>query len=152
MTGPLHKIIHWVEHTAIPWYTALGLTRSTITLEVLGRRSGKPIRVSVTTVRQGTERYVVSLSDRSQWLQNVRAAQGRAVLLWHGRTPIRLVEIPVGERASILLGYVHQRAFSHSGEASARLFFGLDPDPTLEQMEAIADRYPVFQMEMAEPE
>lgn len=147
MAGLFQKLISWVTHTAIPWYTSLGLTRSTVTLEVQGRRSGKPMRVSVTTVRQGGERYLVSLSDQSQWLKNVRAAQGRAVIVRRGKIPIRLVEIPVEERAPILLGYVHQRAFTHSGKASARLFFGLDPDPTLEQMEAIAGRFPVFRIE-----
>lgn len=143
----IDKVIHWFKYTVIPWYTSLGLTKGTVTLEVLGSRSGKPLRVSVTTVRQGASRYVVSLYDQSKWVKNVRAAQGRAMLLSGSRTHIRLVEVPVQERALTLLGYVQQRAFSHSGEESARIFFGLGPNPTLQQMEAIADRYPVFRIE-----
>jgi hypothetical protein len=33
-----------IKHKAIPAFTALGLTRGTVTLEVKGRRSGKIIR------------------------------------------------------------------------------------------------------------
>lgn len=82
----IDKVIHWFKYTVIPWYTSLGLTKGTVTLEVLGSRSGKPLRVSVTTVRQGASRYVVSLYDQSKWVKNVRAAQGRAMLLSGSRT------------------------------------------------------------------
>jgi hypothetical protein len=140
-------IVYWFKYRAIPWYTSLGLTKNTVTVEVPGRLSGKPIRVSLTTVSYAGSRYVVSLYDQSQWVKNVRAAQGRVVLLSGSRKPVRLAEIPVTARAPILLGYVQQRAFSHSGAESARIFFGLDPNPTLRQMEAIADRYPVFRIE-----
>jgi hypothetical protein len=105
------------------------------------------VRVSLTTVRKDGARYVVALYEKSQWLKNVRAAEGKAVLISRNRTPVRLVEIPLHERAPILLAYVGQRAFSHSGAASARLFFNLEPNPTLEQMQAIAERYPVFRIE-----
>ena len=77
----------------------------------------------------------------------MHAAEGRATILSGGKTPVRLVEISQEERAPILLGYVQQRAFSHSGEESAKLFFGLGPKPRLADMEAIADRYVVFQIE-----
>ncbi len=123
------------------------MSKGTVTLEVLGKRSGKPIRVSLTTVRQGGFRYAVSLYDKSQWVRNIRAADGHAVFLSGGRTLVRLLEIPVEERGPILLDYVGQRAFSHSGAESARIFFGLEPNPTLEQMEIIAERYPVFRIE-----
>jgi deazaflavin-dependent oxidoreductase (nitroreductase family) len=141
------RFIRWIKYTVIPWYTGLGLTQGTITLEVRGRRTGKPTRVSLTSVRQGGERYLVSLYDRSQWVKNVRASGGQAVMISGRRQPIRLVEVPLEERASILLGYTRQRALSHSGEASARLFFGLGPNPTLEDMQAIAENYVVFRIE-----
>ena len=147
MRNALDSLIHWFKYTAIPWYTSLGLSKGTVTLEVLGRRSGKPIRVSVTTVRHGELRYAVSLYDKSQWVHNIRAADGHAVILSGERTRVRLLEIPVEERGPLLLDYVGQRAFSHSGTESARIFFGLEPNPTLEQMEAIAERYPVFRIE-----
>jgi len=141
------KLVHWFKYTAIPWYTSLGFSKGTITLEIAGRKTGKPTHVSLTVVRRGESRYLVSLYTQSQWVKNVRAAQGLATMLSGGKTPVRLVEISQEERAPILLGYVQQRAFSHSGQESAQLFFGLGPKPGLADMQAIADRYVVFRIE-----
>jgi len=143
-----HRLVDWIIHRAVPWYTSLGLTSGTVTLEVRGRKTGKPIRVSLTAVRRQGSRYLVSLAGgESQWVKNVRAAEGRAIVLSGRRTPVRLVEIPDAEKPPVLLGYVQQRAFSHSGAESARLFFGLGPKPTLADMQAIASRYIVFRIE-----
>jgi len=138
------SVFSWFRYKAIPWFTSLGLTSGTITLEVSGRKSGKPVRVSLTQVRLGDARYLVSLGGESQWVRNVRAADGQAMLLSRERTPVRLFEVPVEARAPILLAYVSQRAFTHSGKQSARHFFGLETPPTLEDMQGLADRYPVF--------
>ncbi len=146
------KWFDWLRYRLIPWYTSLGITRGTLTLEVRGRKTGAVIRVSLTSVRRGGCRYLVSLYPKAQWVKNVRAADGRAVLLSGGRTPVRLVEVPAQEKAPILLGYVQQRAFSHSGAESSRLFFCLGPKPTLAEMQAIADRYIVFQVMPDSPE
>lgn len=135
-----------IKHKAIPAFTALGLTRGTVTLEVKGRRSGKIIRLSVTRVRHGGRAYLVSLGGDSPWVQNVRAANGAAAIVSGRRAPVELVEIPVSERAPILLAYVNQRAFTHSGAQSARRFFGFQSRPALADMAAVADRYPVFEI------
>lgn len=37
------NIFSWLRIKAIPWFTALGLTSGTITLEVAGRKSGRPV-------------------------------------------------------------------------------------------------------------
>ncbi len=138
-----------ITNKAIPAFTALGLTRGTVTLEVKGRRSGKIIRLSVTQVRLGDKRYLVSLGGESQWVQNVRAAGGAAVIVSGRRTPVVLVEIPAEQRAPILLAYVNQRAFTHSGAQSARHFFGFQSPPTLEDMARVAAEYPVFEIRQA---
>jgi len=88
------NIIDWLKYRLIPWYTSLGVTKGTVTLEILGRKTGKPIRVSLTTVRYNKIRYLVSLYDKSQWVKNIRAAEGRAAILSGGKTHVRLVEIP----------------------------------------------------------
>jgi len=73
-----HRLVDWIIHRAVPWYTSLGLTSGTVTLEVRGRKTGKPIRVSLTAVRRQGSRYMVSLAGgESQWGRNVRAAEGR---------------------------------------------------------------------------
>ncbi len=147
MSNVVHRFVHGFKYKVIPWYTSLGFSKGTVTLEMGGRKTGKPIRVSLTIVRHRASGYLVSLYDKSQWVKNVRAADGRAAIISGGKTPVRLVEIPQAERAPILLGYVRQRAFSHSGGESARLFFDLGPKPKLADMEAIADRYVVFRIE-----
>jgi deazaflavin-dependent oxidoreductase (nitroreductase family) len=147
MSNTGSRLLNWITHRAIPWYTSLGLTKGTLTLEVRGRKTGKPIHVSLTAVRHEGSRYLVSLAGESQWARNIRAAEGRAVIISGSRTSVRLVEIPDAEKPPVLLGYVQQRAFTHSGEESARLFFGLGPKPSLADMQAIAGRYIVFCIE-----
>ena len=140
------RLIAWINAHVAPRVTALGLTPGSVTLEVIGRRTGRPIRLSVTRVRQGGRQYLVALGGESQWLKNVRAAGGRATIISGRRTPVRLLEIPVDQRAPVLHGYVNQRAFTHSGAQSARHFFGLTGKPTLEEMAALAGRYPVLEI------
>jgi len=49
------------------------------------------------------------LGDNVQWVQNVRAAGGRAVLRSGGREELQLEEVPADQRAPILRAYL-QRA------------------------------------------
>lgn len=142
----MENLINWFNRRVAPWITALGLTSGSVTLEVRGRRSGKPIRISVTRVRHDGKQYLVALYRESQWARNVRAAGGAATIISRRRISVQLVEIPVEARAPVLLGYVNQRAFTHSGAQSARHFFGLKSKPTLADMVALAEQYPVFEI------
>lgn len=136
----------WLERTAVPWFTALGLTRRTVTLEVAGRKTGEPRKVTVATTPVGGERYIVSVHGESAWVRNVRAAGGRAVILSGARSPVRLVEIPVEKRAPILQIYVSKGVFGRPASAIAGQF-GVEPDASLEQMASLASRHPVFRIE-----
>ncbi len=149
MSSLAARCFDWIRYRLFPWYASLGLTRGTVTVEVPGRKSGKLIHVALTMVRREGCRYVVSLDPSCQWVKNVQAAGGRVKILSGRKSAVQLVEIPDCEKAPILLGYVQQRAFTHSGEESARLFFGLGPQPTLQDMEVIAGRYRVFRVEPA---
>ena len=144
--GSQMKISDWVIHVFIPWYTSLGITSRTVTLEVAGRKTGKPRRISLSkTVCSGQE-YFVSLAGESVWVRNVRAAGGRAAILSGGRIPVCLVEVPEEERAPVMLAYVQRRAFTHSGAQAARHFFGLGPNLELAEMQAIAGKYIVMRV------
>ena len=57
-----------------------------------------------------------------------------------------LVEMPIEERAPILHLYVGQGAFGRSAAEIARQF-GVEPTASIEQMEPLADRHPVFKIE-----
>jgi deazaflavin-dependent oxidoreductase (nitroreductase family) len=141
------KLSDWIKTTLVPWYTSLGLTKRTITLEVIGRKSGKPRKVTVATVVDRGSRYLVSMHGESHWVRNVRAADGEAEIISGRRKPVRLIEIPVHGREYILLRYIQQGSFGQSSAQIARLF-GLEPNPTVDQVNAVADEHPVFRIAM----
>ena len=59
----------------------LGLSADyVVTLEVPGRRTGVVRSTSLVQVGIDGQRYLVALSGESEWVRNVHAAQGRAVL------------------------------------------------------------------------
>ena len=123
---------------------ALGLTASYIvTLEVRGRKSGRIVAFPVVVAIVDGERYLVSmLGHHAQWVQNVRAASGRAVLRRGNREAIQLEEMPADQRAPILKAYL-QRA------EGARPHLPIDKDAPLAAFETIAAAFPVFRVTTA---
>ena len=111
-----------------------------VTLEVTGRRSGRTISLPlVMTVIDG-ERYLVSmLGTEAGWVRNVQAADGQAVLRHGRREEVRLVEVPVEQRAPILKAYL-QCAPGARGHVS------VNKDAPLSEFEQLAAQYPVFRV------
>lgn len=140
------NVVQWLNRYVVPLITALGITPRSVTLEVRGGRSGNPVRLSLSPARLHGNRYLVSLAGEADWVKNVRAAHGDVFILHGRRTLIHLSEVPVEQRAPILLAYVRERAFARSAKQAAQLYFGLEA-PTLGDMEKIAPKYPVFLME-----
>jgi len=52
-----------------------------VTLETTGRKSGKPIQISLSRTDWGGGSYYVSLGGEYNWVRNVRAAGGKAVVI-----------------------------------------------------------------------
>lgn len=140
------RLSRWI---GVPLTSAGLAPRHAVTLEVAGRRSGRPRRNPVLVTTWAEADYLVSLAGESEWVRNVRAAGGRAVLHRRGARPVHLLELPPASRAPVLAAYQAAGA-KRSGEAAARLQarynFGLGPAPTLADFERIAHRYPVFQV------
>jgi hypothetical protein len=111
-----------------------------VTLEVVGRRSGRAISFPLVMAVVDGERYLVSmLGAEVAWVRNLRAADGRA-LLRHGRTErVRLEEIPVEKRGPVLKAYLKRAP-------GARAHLPVDKDAPLEEFEAIAAGTPVFRV------
>jgi polyisoprenoid-binding protein YceI len=125
------------------WATVFGLglaPRRWVTLEVPGRRSGRVTRFPLGMADLGGQWYLVPmLGERCNWVQNVRAAGGRATLR-HGRAvACRLGEVPVGERAPIIKRYLQQ-------VPGGRPHIPVDRRAPEADFEAIAPRYPVFRV------
>lgn len=109
-----------------------------VTLEVRGRRTGRVISFPLVMAEYGGEHYLVSmLGQNSNWVRNVRAAGGRAVLRHGRRDAVRLTEIDADARAPILRQYL-------SLAPAARAFIAIDRDARVEDFERIAPCIPIF--------
>jgi deazaflavin-dependent oxidoreductase (nitroreductase family) len=111
-----------------------------VTLQVTGRRSGRPISFPLVMVSRDGERYLVSMLGReAAWVRNVAAAGGRAVLI-HGRAQaVRLEPLAVERRAPVLKAYLQVAP-------GARPHVPVEKDAPVEAFEAIADAFPVFRV------
>jgi F420H(2)-dependent quinone reductase len=76
-------------------------------LQVRGRRSGREISFPVVITEHEGQRYLVAmLGERANWVRNVRAAGGRAILRHGKKEVVRLEEVPVDRRPAILRQYL----------------------------------------------
>ncbi|BCY09778.1 nitroreductase family deazaflavin-dependent oxidoreductase [Actinoplanes sp. L3-i22] len=116
-----------------------------ITLEVPGRRTGRRTRFPLgMTDWQGHWYLVPMLGEDCNWVRNVRAAGGKAVIR-HGRArECRLVEIPVADRPPILRCFLEQ-------VPGARPHLPIDRHAAPAEFASIAGRYPAFRVDIAEP-
>lgn len=114
--------------------------RRLVTLEVRGRRSGRRLSLPVVLAEYGGQRYLVAmLGNEANWVRNVRAAGGEAVLR-HGRhESVRLEEIDPAMRAPILQRYLQVAP-------GARAHFPVDRHAPLREFERIAEQFPVFRV------
>lgn len=128
------------------WLTSAGLGPSdAVTLEVRGRKSGKRRRTPVVRVDHDGAQYIVALAGDSQWVSNVRAADGAAVIRRRGSQKARLVELPAEERPPVIVSYINRGGRFRSKEA--KFYFGLNPDPAPEDVAEAAPHYPIFRIE-----
>jgi deazaflavin-dependent oxidoreductase (nitroreductase family) len=111
-----------------------------VALEVIGRKSGRIISFPLVMVTVDGQRYLASmLGNNSQWIRNVRASGGRAVLRSGSREDVQLEEIPADQRAPILKAYLQ-------AAPGARPHVPVDKDAPLAEFEKIATAYPVFRL------
>jgi len=111
-----------------------------VTLEVTRRKSGRTVSLPVVVAVVDGERYLVSmLGENVHWVQNVRAAGGRAVLRSGGREEVHLEEVPADQRAPILRAYL-QRA------PGARPHLPVNKDAPMADFEKVAAAFPVFRV------
>lgn len=138
-----------LNHIGVP-LTSLGLApRDAVTLVVRGRNTGKPRRIPILRTRYRGDDYLVALAGEAQWVRNVRAASGDALVRRRGTRRVHLEEIPIGDRVLVIAEYL-RRGRERSGAAvaakQAHSYFGLQAEPTPENIEAIAPYYPVFRI------
>lgn len=150
---PNNKIYGWLYHGQRPnWLARIlnamwaaihstGIAPNWLaTLEVAGRKSGRIISLPVVVTPFEGQRYLVSmLGNDVQWVQNVRAANGKAFIRAGRRTEVCLEEVPPDQRAPILKAYLKRAP-------GGRPHIPVDQDAPLAEFEAIAASFPVFQI------
>lgn len=112
-----------------------------VTLDVVGRHSGKTISFPLVMTTLNGERYLVSmLGAQANWVRNLKVTGGRARLR-HGITEqVILQEIASDQRAPILKAYLQIAP-------GARPHFPIHKDAPLAEFEKIASTYPVFRID-----
>lgn len=112
-----------------------------VTLEVVGRQSGKTVSLPLVMAVVDGGRYLVSMLGKdASWVRNVEAAGGFATLR-HGITEeVRLIVVPAYERPPILKEYLRRAP-------GARPHIPVDKDAPLTEFEKVAAEYPVFRVE-----
>ncbi|MGW2826131.1 nitroreductase/quinone reductase family protein [Streptomyces sp. NPDC001443] len=149
---PLYGLKRWIYRGDRPdavarllnafWRWRYGTARAPqdhgVTLIVRGRASGRMIAFPVVPVAHEGKWYVVSmLGTHANWVRNVHASGGEAVIR-HGRDhDVTLREVPASSRAQILRAYLN-------AAPGARPHAPVDRTAPLEDFERIAPDYPVF--------
>ena len=115
-------------------------SNSVVTLEVTGRKSGRTVSLPVVVAVVDAERYLVSmLGENVNWIQNVRAAGGRAVLRSGCREEVHLEEVPAEQRAPILRAYLQHAP-------GARPHVPVSKDAPLAEFEKVTPAFPAFRV------
>ena len=111
-----------------------------ITLEVLGRRSGRIVCLPLVVAVVDGERYLVSmLGEHTNWVRNVKAAGGDVALVHGRREEVHLEEVAPDRRAPVLKAYLKRAT-------NANAHVPIDKDAPLEEFERLAPRFPVFRI------
>jgi deazaflavin-dependent oxidoreductase (nitroreductase family) len=125
--------------------TGLVMPSRLMTLEVRGRRTGRTVTLPVVVADHDGSRYLVSmLGEDANWVRNVRAANGQAVLRHGRRETVHLEEVDPDARAPVLRRYL-------AVAPGARAHMPVDRQAPVSEFERIADRYPVFRIIADQP-
>lgn len=130
-----------LSNRVMSWFASRGLLPlRMITLEVKGRSSGQVRSAVVNIVTVDGVKYLVSPRGEAEWVRNVRAAGGQAVIRHGKRKAVRLEEMPPGATAAIIKTYLEENAMATKGH------FGIPPGSPIEEFARIAPRHPVFRI------
>lgn len=123
------------------WIHSLGIFPNyMVTLDVVGRQSGKTISFPLAMTVIDRERYLVSmLGEGTNWVRNVRAAGGKARLRHGISEQVLLEEVDVRQRAPILKAFLRIAP-------GARPHIPVSKDGPVSEFEKIASQYPVFRV------
>lgn len=108
-------------------------------LEVRGRRSGQARTTPVNLLIVDGSQYLVAARGTTEWVRNVRAADGHLTLLLGRRSDERVATEITGTEAVPVL-----RAYLRRWKAEVGMFFETGADATDTELAAIVANHPVF--------
>ena len=128
-------------NTFVKTLMQLGIpTGRVVLLTVPGRRTGQPRSTPLNVAVDDGRRFLVGPYGSVSWVQNVRAAGGRARLKSRGRSEdVRLQEVSPAVAAPLLKKYVDAYRI-------VRPYFEAKPGDPLERFAAEADKHPTFEI------
>ena len=120
---------------------ALGIAPNyLVTLDVVGRRSGRVLSLPLVMAVVESERYLVSMLGADvDWVRNVKAAGGNVTLRHGRREEVRLEEVAADRRAPVLKAYLKRAP-------GARPHLPIDRDAPLSEFAPVSSRFPVFRV------
>lgn len=138
--GRPNRVATMLNHLGATIY-ALGVAPNyLVTLEVVGRRSGRKIRLPLVMTVMNGERYLVSmLGTKANWVRNLQAASNTATLYHGRREEVQLEEVAIAQRSPIIKAYL-QRA------PGARAHLPVPKDAPLAAFAQVAGQIPVFRV------
>ena len=126
---------------AVSWVLAqaahLGIGNFVV-LTTTGRKSGDPRRVTIAPIRDEDGEYLVSPYGESGWVLNARVQPTAIIERGRSSESVQLVEV-TGEKPQLVKRY-------HDREAFARRFMDVPGRGDLDDFEAVAERFPVFEV------
>lgn len=110
-------------------------------LQVRGRRSGELRETPVNLLVVDGRRYLVAPRGHTQWVRNLRAAEGEGALRLGRRVEAFRAEEVLDDRAKVAV----LRPYLQRWKAEVGTFFeGVGPDSSDDELAAVAPRHPVF--------
>lgn len=136
-------ITRHVMNPLVAWATRRGMRAwGARTLEVRGRRSGELRHTPVNVLVLDGVEHLVAPRGTTEWVRNVRAAQGACVLRTGRRVDhVRAVELADADKPAVLRAYLVRWRWE-----VGQFFDGVGPDATDDELLAIASRHPVFRL------
>jgi deazaflavin-dependent oxidoreductase (nitroreductase family) len=111
-------------------------------LRVVGRKSGEWRKTPVNLLAHDGAQYLVAPRGQAQWVRNLRVAGTGELRVGRRVDRFRALELEGDDRISVI------RAYLQRWKMEVGVFFdGVGPDSSDDELRAILDRHPVFEIE-----
>jgi deazaflavin-dependent oxidoreductase (nitroreductase family) len=131
-----------VFNRAVAGLTKMGISvKGSRVLAVRGRTSGEWRTTPVNLLDYDGHQYLVAPRGITAWVKNIRVAGGGELHLGKKVQPFTVTEITGADAVPVLREYLRRWKWE-----VGQFFDGVGPDSTDEQLLAIVDKHPVFQL------